>query len=225
MQKLLLSVFLVLFGASFAHASAISNTDLWQYTNIQSISSSGVHPLSDVRGMFGGSFAPVEPVQTIFPDDKDDGYNHWIQWTLYSPSTVTDINLVIAHDGAPFNMNHRGISHFKLEAYIGSQWVTVFDTDIEQKTYGSYYPVYGGSTHYPDYNFLEVEASIAQTTAQTWRASFTQFGDISVAASGPRILELDGIYTAPPPVVPVPEPSTIILCLSALVLCVKRLRR
>ncbi|BAN36150.1 hypothetical protein SCD_n02342 [Sulfuricella denitrificans skB26] len=69
------------------------------------------------------------------------------------------------------------------------------------------HPMYGGGVNYTALWNLELFVDVTPNTAQTWRASFEQFGPANYNASGPRILELDGYACAGP----VPEPATLLL--------------
>jgi hypothetical protein len=206
---------------SSSYALVISDTDVWQYENISSVSSSSIHPDSNASNMFGYYSNNTEHTNTVFNDTSAQGYWHQVEWTLNAPLTLGSFNLVASHDGtgAPYyrDQNYRGMSAFKLEYKDGADiWQTLYlNNGIGGITAllgdGQNHPVYGGGVNYTALWNLELFVDVTPTTAQTWRASFEQFGPVNYHASGPRILELDGYaYTGPGPV-PVPEPATLLL--------------
>ncbi len=177
------------------YPAPVSNSDLWEMNNISSISSSSIHPVSNVYSLFGGNLGTIEPENLIFSDNYSSGYIHWVEWTLNNPTQISDINLVATHDGADSDLNNRGFSRFVLEAYVANQWVTVYEHDVVAQNVDGHYPVYDGGTYYTQYNILELEASFTPVTAQTWEASFTRYSDAINCAS--RVIELDGYYNYP----------------------------
>jgi len=208
-----------------SHALVMSSTDAWQYTNISSISSGSVHSDSDARNMFGFYSNNTEHTNTVFNDSSAQGYWHQVEWTLNAPLTLGSFNLVASHDGTNFNpndwytngyrdQNYRGMSAFKLEYKDSNNlWQTLYLNNNIGTTAvlgdGQTHPVYGGGVNYTSLWLLELFVDVTPTTAQTWRASFEQFGPPNFHASGPRIPELDGYaYTGP---VSVPEPATLLL--------------
>lgn len=209
-----------------AHALLISNSDAWQHTNISAISASTIHGNSNARNMFGASLGSVETTNTVFNDYSAQGYWHQVEWTLNAPLTLGSFNLVASHDGtgAPYyrDQNFRGMSAFKLEYKDSADiWQTLYVNNVIggiTAVLGDGLPhlVYGGGVNYTALWYLELFVDdVTPTTAQTWRASFEQFGPINYHASGPRILELDGYAYAGP--VPVPEPATMLLLGSGLI--------
>ena len=215
---------IVLLSFSFtpsSYALVMSDADVWQYTNISSISSSSVHPDSNASNMFGYYSTNTEHTNTVFNDYSAQGYWHQVEWTLNTPTTLGSFNLVASHDGtgAPYyrDQNYRGMRAFKLEYKDSADiWQTLYlNNGIGGITAllgdGQNHPVYGGGVNYTALWYLELFVDVAPTTAQTWRASFEQFGPANYHASGPRILELDGYaYTGPGPG-SVPEPATLLL--------------
>lgn len=208
-----------------SYALVISSTDAWQYTNITSITSSSVHFDSNVSNMFGYYSANTEHTNTVFNDSSAQGYQHQVTWTLNAPLALASFNLVASHDGTNYNpndpytngyrdQNYRGMSAFKLEYKDSADvWQTLYLNNNIGTTAvlgdGLTHPVYGGGVNYTALWLLELFVDVTPTTAQTWRASFEQFGPPNYHASGPRILELDGYaYTGP---VSVPEPATLLL--------------
>lgn len=226
MKKLLAIVFvaMIVFVAP-AHSSLISNSDAWQYTNISAISASTIHPQSDARNMFGGSYGSADIGSTVFNDSSAKGTWHTIEWTLSAPITLGSFNLVAGHDGTNYNQydwytngyrdqNYRGFDAFKLEYKDASNiWQTLYMLSNIGTTAvlgdGATHPVYGGGANYTNLWNYELYAVVTPTTAVTWRASFEQYGPANYHASGPRILELDGyLYTNS---APVPLPPSILL--------------
>ncbi len=193
-------------------ANPISSTDAWEYTNIQSISTTGLFPTFSAYDIFGASESGIEPGHTVFKDSQPAGYVHQVQWTLYDTITLGSFNLYAMHDGAGNLMDDRGISYFKLEALVDSVWVTLYEQAIEPQNVEGSYPVYGGGEYYTYIFALEIYQTVSPVTAQTWRASFTQYG--STNPTGPRIVELDGFVYEPPEVIP--EPASLLLLGSAI---------
>jgi hypothetical protein len=201
--------------ASPAHALLISNSDAWQHTNIASIAAPTLHPASSARDMFGGSFAPSEPGNTVFNDNSAQGTLHIVQWTLVAPITLGSINLVAAHDGTPErDQTFRGFGAFTLRYLDAANvWQTLLSVAGIGTTAvfpdGSTHPVYGGGPNYPNIAIYEYFSNVAPTTAATWEISFQQFGPANGHSSGPRIVELDGYVHQNG--TPVPEPTTVVL--------------
>ncbi len=210
--------------ASPVQALVISNSDAWEYTNIQSSSASTIHGDSNALNMFGFTSNNTEKTNTVFNDSSAKGTWHTVEWTLSSPMTLGSFNLVASHDGTNYNpndpytngyrdQNYRGFGAIKLEYKDAtSTWQTLYSKANIGTTAvlgdGVTHPVYGGGLNYPANWVYELYDVVAPTTAQTWRASFEQFGDANFHASGPRILELDGYAYSPQEV---PEPATWIL--------------
>lgn len=175
--------------------------------------------------MFGYTSLNTEPTNTVFNDSSVQGYQHQVVWTLNAPLTLASFNLVASHDGTNFNpndpftngyrdQNFRGMSAFQLEYQdSSSNWQTLYLNNNIGTTAvlgdGVTHPVYGGGVNYTALWNLELLVNVTPTTAQTWRATFEQFGPANFHASDPRINELDGYaYTGP---VQVPEPATLLL--------------
>ena len=226
MKKHLLIAFVVMIVfVSAAHADVISSSDAWQYTNISSISTGTIHPQSNVSNMFGASLGSADIGSTVFNDSSAQGFWHTVEWTLNSAITLGSFNLVAAHDGTNFNpndpytngyrdQNYRGFDAIKLEYKdAANTWQTLYALNNIGTTAvlgdGLTHPVYGGGANYPALWVYELNASVAPTTAATWRVSFEQYGPANYHASGPRILELDGyVYQGG---ITVPEPATMLL--------------
>ncbi len=220
MSKILVIAFVAaLLFAAPAQALLISNTDAWQYTNLASASSGTIHPNSSVWNMFGANLGSVETSNTVFNDYSAQDYWHTVEWTMNAPMTLGSFNLVAAHDDTGSangyrDQNYRGFGAFTLEYLDASDnWQTVYSLSNIGTTAvlgdGQIHPVYGGGADYPNLWYYELYADVAPVTAQTWRASFQQYGPANYDSSGPRILELDGYAYQGDSVVP--EPATMIL--------------
>ena len=175
--------------------------------------------------MFGYTSTNTETTNAVFNDSSIQGFWHTVEWTLNSAITLGSFNLVAAHDGTTEthmtvtqtgyrDQNYRGFGAFKLE-YLdnANKWQILFLQDNIGTTAvlgdGQPHPIYGGGANYAALNMYELYATVAPTTAATWRASFQQYGAMNYHASGPRILELDGyVYNGG---APVPEPATMLL--------------
>src|SRR5689334_870602 len=102
-HTLLLALFLVLSGAGVL-AVPPSSTDLWDiHSGAVVTATSGIYPSSDVRDMFGGAFASLEPTSTLFADGHPEGFVHFIEWKTLTPVTVKSIQLFAAGDGPIYN--------------------------------------------------------------------------------------------------------------------------
>jgi len=212
-----LAVGITLFGISSANALVISSTDVWQYTNISAISAPTIHYDSNALNMFGNTSANTESTNTVFNDISTQESWHTVEWTLNSAITLGSFNLVAAHDGtgSPYyrDQNFRGFGAFTLEYLDNNGWQVLFSQNKIGTSAvlgdGQSHPVYGGGANYTALYMYELFATVAPTTAATWRASFQQYGVPNGHASGPRILELDGyVYNGG---APVPEPATMLL--------------
>jgi len=199
-----------LLGTAPAQALLMSNTDAWEYTNINATSFSGIYYRSLATNMFGAAGGSTDIGATLFNDWQPVNTWHWISWQLNAPVTLGSFNLVAAHDGGTRNINYRGFTGFRLDYYdtATSVWQTLFslpDTDPDNDN------LYGGGTNYTGQNYLELYQTVTPTTASLWRAWFQQPSSRPDGnASGPRILELDG-YVYTPGNNTVPEPATLAL--------------
>jgi len=219
MKKLLFTMtfsVLLIFSSLTANARMAIFDDLWDVSQGTSVSaSSGALAggwWSDPRNMFGGAYGsnPDTKNNTIFKDYQPQGYVHWVNWQTSAPVTLQSFNLVAIHDyglntGEYRNINHRGISRFKLFSSTGlsGPWTLLYDYTVNPVLDSNWQPVYGGGADYSGLNYLELFADVPLTTAQYFRAEFTQYGTGSWVygdAQGPRIYELDGYG----PTVPIP---------------------
>lgn len=122
--------------------------------------------------------------------------------------TLGSFNLVAAHDGTNYNandyytngyrdQNFRGFGAFTLQYKDDDEnWQTLYSLSGIGTTAvlgdSLTHQIYGGGANYPSLWMYELYGSVTPTTADTWRASFKQYGPANGHASGPRILELDG---------------------------------
>lgn len=202
-------VCLLLLVAPSAQAALMSDSDLWEDAAVDAHSGTlGAWP---IQGIF--DYGPY----TMFRDSQPQGTTHWVEWHTAAAVTIESINLVGCHDGAPYNINQRGFSAFRLfyKVNSGDPWTLLHnlpDTDTDGNLR------YDGGPSYPAANILEYCAAVPSTTAQYWRAEFDQYGPPS-SASGPRVNELDGYDYI------IPEPATMCLVGAGLVLLLTRRRK
>lgn len=194
----------VVFGTLTAvvrtHALPVSSADHFDVGQGASVlSNSPIHGASLPGNMLGGIGGIVETEHTLFSDGYPAGQVHWIDWSTAAAVAITSLNLVAVHDPAyaDRDANERGFSRFTLSAWVGSAWQMLYD-------YSPSNP-YGGGVTYTDSNQLEVNAAVAVVTTSVFRAEFTQYGDRTPDATGPRVVELDGYGSV------VPEPSVLAL--------------
>jgi hypothetical protein len=215
MKKLLftamLSMLFMTFSTLTANARLVNYTDLWDVIQGTVVTDSSGALLgswsSDPRNMFGGTYGsgPADLTNnTIFQDHQPAGYVHWVNWSTSAPVTLQSFNLVAGHDydsglnpyGEYRDINYRGISRFRLFWGDGSgTWTLLYDHTVNPVQDQGGHPTYGGGANYTGLGYLELSANVPLTTAQYFRAEFTQYGSGSNLfgdAQGPRILELDG---------------------------------
>ncbi|NLS91065.1 MAG: PEP-CTERM sorting domain-containing protein [Planctomycetaceae bacterium] len=149
---------------------------------------------SDVRDMFGGTYAPLGAGVTLFKDynspyyqggSVQPGYVHFVEWHTPDAVTLRSFMLHAQNEG----MNRRAFNRFKLLWGDGAgNWTTIYDT--------------GPGFSY--YLHVYLESNVAPVEAKFFRAEFTQAPWTDSRAIGPRVFELDGFDTFLPGTVPEP---------------------
>lgn len=205
----LASLFALFVAPGSASGALMSLTDLWDISQGTVVdSSTGVHYSSHPTNMFGGNiYINYGAGQTVFRDDKTQGYVHEILWHTPSAVTVRSINLVAAHDGDTRDIRYRGASRFDLyyqdDAGAWQPWYGLnLDPDGNLRYDGEANP------NYPGFHIAEIETNVTPVTAQYFKATFVQAGGPDHAARGPRVYELDAYSTF------VPEPASLLLVLA-----------
>ena len=166
-------------GAAFSFGRP---NDVWDVSQGATVTNtSGVLAVSSANDMFGGSDSTVETGTTLFRDDQDAGFVHFVEWHTPAPVTIQAFNLYANDDGSS---GDRGFTTFRL--FVKNTNTSMFD-----QVYSAAVP----SNPYPDNN-IELHATITPVVGQDFRAEFVQFANTSTPARGPRIRELDA-GTAP----------------------------
>jgi len=180
-----------------------STTDLWDVSAGTTVTTTtGILGGTDERDMFGGTFStnPVENGNTIFSDFQPKDFVHTIEWQTANPVAAGSFNLIAYHDGA--TSENRSFKEFRLYG---------FDTSTNQfellYTLNPTIP-YGGdgeSGSGRTGDILYACGDLPELSTDRFRAEFVQTVD-AADASGPRIVELDGLVGGQDP--PPPAPST-----------------
>jgi hypothetical protein len=131
--------------------------------------------------VFGAIGVGVEPAVTFF-NDAPAGTIHFVEWSTPAPVTLAGFNLHAIGD-VPNNPERRAFDHFRLQAKIGDSFQTIYDSDVTVP-----YVFLDGQSA------LMISTSVAATTAQEFRAEFTQH--LEGQFYGPRVVELDGFPEA-----------------------------
>ncbi len=187
------------FGAANSSAATLtvvpqllpSTQDLWDiHQGTVVTATSGVNaPYSDIRDLFGGTFSPTEPGNTVFADGQPPGFIHYVEWKTIAPVNITSFALFGAGDG-PASANQREFAQFTLKAK-SSAAATNFDLTLYTL------PITNHPYFYQDPIDLAVVATnIPPVTAQYFRAEFVQYTS-GTGVDGPRIIELDGYGSNP----------------------------
>ena len=174
-------------------ATSPVSDDVWDVSQgITLLGNSGIHPLSAVGNMFGGT-GGVEPMNTLFRDDAPPGTMHTVEWRTPGPVLLEGVRLFVADD-QPAGAN-RGITEVRLHGKAGA-------ADAYQLL-GSYRlpsnPYFGGQR-------FQARIDLSPFVGQYFRAEFDAVP--ASAYGGPRIEELDAIGES---VVMVPAARTVVL--------------
>jgi hypothetical protein len=192
-----------------------SSTDFWDIHQGSSVTNgSPTEFYSRTNNMFGGDSSDllpghIEHLNTIYKDFLPAGTVHFVEWQTAAPVTVRSFVLFAGHDGPPSRPNttlERAITDFKLYAFDSAN--NTFDNllyDFHPSNPYSSTPTPSGAILEFSGDDLALAANVPETTAQRFRAEFTQ----SSSQLAPRIIELDGFATA------VPEPPAIALVATA----------
>ena len=191
LRKLRLILILCLFRTLASAAVVPSYNDLWDISQGSAVTAtSGLDAGIDGRDMFGGTFSPAEPGDTVFADGQPSGFVHYVEWQTAVPVNVNSFALFAAGDGPGAN-NEREFAQFVLKAK-SSPLATNYDLTLYTLVV----------TNHP-YNFVDpanlalVATNITPVTAQYFRAEFTQYTS-GTGSDGPRVIELDGFGTNAP---------------------------
>ena len=192
---LLCTTFVASTFTTCASALVVSDTDLWNIDNGNSVTSSSALAAGTLASnMFGNSTgSTVEPENIIFAN-QGAGAIQFVEWQTDSAVTLRSFVLNAIHDGTATSfLDRRRFSDFRLFAYNDN--TSVFDEIFSISTG---FP-YGNTADPLTGNFqndsvgsslsLGVDLLTAVTTDR-FRAEFVQAQ--SGSFQGPRILELDG---------------------------------
>ncbi len=155
----------------------------------QVVNSSLIRPGSNASNMLGSAIGCTpERIYTFFNDGMTNGSTHFIEWQTKTPVLLQAIRLFAAGDG-PMYENQREFDRFTLKS-------RTFDAT-------NFTEIASFTPEHP-YNFkdaaslLLLENNIGAVTGQVFRAEFVQH-TTSRPYNGPRIVELDGLGEALPP--------------------------
>ncbi len=174
---------------------SLDATDLWEHTNLKSISGSevinyGANAQSDLRNMFGYVSPGLERGVTLFADGSSAGTMHFVEWETKEPVTIKSFQLSASHDSGPLgpsapdeerDARHRGFSRVTLQYWDAGVWKTFYETSTGNP--------YGQGEKG---NYLIIKQNVPEFATSRFRAEFIQYGDDLKSATGPRVIELDG---------------------------------
>lgn len=167
-----------------------ATNDLWDLSQGNAIIASTAQGAGDLRNMIGGSFSSAEAGIAIYSDAQSAGYVHAVEFQRPTTIQLTGYRLVIGDDAVS---GSRGISEFRLYYFNTS-------TNSYQllDTYAPASHPYGSATSV--LNILDVTRNVTPVLASKYRAEFVQ--SANPPYGGPRVIELDAISSAGPPVDP-----------------------
>jgi hypothetical protein len=160
-----------------------SRSDLWDISNGTSITgTSGIRVGFQGNDIFGTSLSSLEPANTVFPDDRPNGYIHYVEWKTVNPILLNAFNLFAAGTPSSSGME-REFSQFTLKA--------------KRRSTDEFTTIYSFAPTHP-YTYLDstsraiVSADLPEAVeALFFRAEFVQL-NAGRTFNGPRVIELDG---------------------------------
>jgi hypothetical protein len=169
----------VVVGSAIAGIAAEppASGDLFDIARGTTVTTHSAVESSIIESIFGATGTGPEPNATFF-SDAVAGTIHSVEWRTASPVTLEGFNLHATGD-VPSSPEKRTFDHFRLQARVAGMFQTVYDADVSVP-----YVFRDGQSS------LVISVAVAPTTAQEFRAEFTQHLD--GAAFGPRVVELDG---------------------------------
>jgi len=177
-----LCLFLLIGGVRIgAAAEPPASGDLFDVTRGATVTSNSAVTSSIIESLFGANGVGPEP-SVVFFEDASAGTIDFVEWSTPAPVTLAGFNLHAIGD-APGTPERRTFEHFRLQAKIGDTFETIYDTDVTVP-----YLLLDGQS------FLMISSAVPTTTAQQFRAEFTQH--LEGQFFGPRVIELDGFPTA-----------------------------
>lgn len=160
-----------------------------------------LYDVANILGAKGGEYYEGKAGAAVFQDSQPAGFVHFLEWRTPAPVTLRAFRLFASGDGG--GTANREFGQFRLLAK--SPGSATFDLVLN--TFTPPHP----------YVFLDkasallLERNIPSTTAQDFRAEFTNWGGSPLLYNGPRILELDA-FALPLGVRAVVEVSEVKVC-------------
>jgi hypothetical protein len=137
---------------------------------------------SILEALFVAPAGGPEPGRVFF-SDAPAGTVHFVEWRTLAPVLLEGFNLHAAGD-LPNIPQRRAFNHFRLQAKVNDVFETLYDEDVAVP-----YVFVDGQIA------LVISAAVTPTTAQEFRAEFTQH--LERVFFGPRVMELDGFPAEP----------------------------
>ncbi len=153
------------------------------------INHSPLFPEFSIQDMFGAANSTRESGTTVFGDEGEPGFVHFVEWRTMVPVTIRSINLFAGGDG-PEYAHEREFATFTLK--VKSRGNTEYDKTLVSYTATHPYQYFDANT------FLLISTNFPQITAQEFRAEFKQY-KAGRGYDGPRILELAAFSDRVPP--------------------------